>query len=322
VKKSLILLPLFLFHFLIVLILLTALDLIYRIGTLPAEQSVAVIRLLPHSIKQVLPAACICALLFTFLRMVKKPGSRLLSLLLLLTTASAVLIFGEIGVGLLPSQKVPPFRPKDTFKEGEFNTYGEGLLYIGEIEGDTLERVVLIRPPESPGGWELQYFPRIEARLEEDSIVIDMAPHSSGNLEFPARNIREGIFRPVTSLSWFLKDYEVLTQDLGSLTEQRGSEFYLLCCSLVFFVLGMNMWMRITRWPLFNFLLVVLIMRGVFFLYASVRLNLADELGKLFEGSILVKNLPSFGLLLFGLLFILIDALFVPYNQLKEEAGF
>ena len=43
--------------------------------------------------------------------------------------------------------------------------------------------------------------------------------------------------------------------------------------------------------------------------------------GTLFEGSILAKNLPSFGFLLLGLLFILAEALFVPYDRLSKDRG-
>ena len=315
VRKSLILPLHFLFNFLIIVIVIAGLDLLYRIGAAPTEQGVAVINMIPYSVKQVLPAACICALLFTFLRMVKKPGSHLLSLLLLMTTASAVLIFSEIGVSLIErEQPARTLNASNVLKPGVFHVYGEGLLYVEEIEGDSLERVVNVRQ-------KIQYLPRTEARLTGNTIAIDMSLHSEPALEFPAITIRERIFRPVISLGWFLRDYAILTDDLSTLLEERGWEFYLLCVSLIFFVLGTNMWMRITRWPLFNFLLVVLIIRGVFFLYAYVRLNLANELGKLFEGSILAKNLPSFGLLLLGLLFILAEALFVPYDRLSKDGG-
>ena len=231
-----------------------------------------------------------------------------------MTTASAVLIFSEIGVSLIErEQPARTLNASNVLKPGVFHVYGEGLLYVEEIEGDSLERVVNVRQ-------KIQYLPRAEARLTEDTITIDMSPHSE-SLEFPAKTIREGIFRPVISLGWFLSDYAILTDDLSALLEQRGWEFYLLCVSLILFVMGTNLWMRITRWPLFNFLLVVLIIRGVFFLYAYVRLNLANELGKLFEGSILAKNLPSFGFLLLGLLFILAEALFVPYDRLSKDRG-
>jgi hypothetical protein len=238
-----------------------------------------------------------------------------------MTTASAVLIFSAIGVSLIErAQSAPKLNASNVLKPGIFHIYGEGLLYVEDIEGDLLKGVAHVQTSAVPGEQSIQYFPRTEAKLVGRNIAIDMKP-PSGSLEFPVEVIREGIFQPVTSLAWFLADYAILTNDMASLLEQRGWEFYLLCISLIFFVLGTNLWMRITRWPLFNFLLVVLIIRGVFFLYAYVRLNLANELTTLFEDSILAKNLPSFGFLILGLLFILAEALFVPYDRLSEERG-
>jgi hypothetical protein len=321
VRKSLVLPLLYLFNFLIVVIIVAALDFLYRVGTVPADQGVAVINLIPFSLRQAIPAACICALLFTFLRMINKPGSHFLSLLLLLATASAVLIFSLIGISLIEGDRpVGSTSASEVFKPGVIHVYGAGMLYVEEVEGDSLERVVHIMAPESAETPKIRYAPRARARLNGDTVSVDMGSEY-GELEFSAKKIREGFFRPVAPLAFFLSDYAILTDDLGNLQKEGGWEFYLLCVALVFFVLGTNLWMRITRWPLFNFLLVVLIIRGIFFLYAYVRVNLANELVKLFEESILAKNLPAFGFLLLGLIFILAEALFVPYDRLSEDRG-
>ncbi len=325
VRKSLVLPLLYLFNFLIVIIIVATLDFLYRIGTVPTDQGVAVINLFPFSLRQALPAASICALLFTFLRMINKPGSRFMSLLLLLATASAVLIFSAIGIRMIESeQPVGSRKVSEVLKPGIFHVYGAGLLYVDEIEGDTLERIVHIKEPEkeseTEGKSKIEYTLRARAQLRGEKVVIDRSPDYD-TLEISTKEIREGIFRPVTSVGFFLSDYAILIDDMSNLQMQGGWEFYLLCVSLVFFVLGTNLWMRITRWPLFNFLLVVLIIRGIFFLYAYVRLNLANELAKLFEDSILAKNLPAFGFLLLGLLFLLAEALFVPYDRLSEDRG-
>ena len=76
--------------------------------------------------------------------------------------------------------------------------------------------------------------------------------------------------------------------------------------------------MRLTRWPLFNFLTAILVIRGGLFLYDLVRKDLAGELEDYLAASVTVRALPAVLLLAVGVLFFLVDILFIPADRLKR----
>jgi len=336
--KNAVLLPIFfLFLFLIISLLFTALNLLQSLSMAQEPGTALVVSTLPRSLLHMLPASCVFALLFLFPRMVRKPGFRLLSFLLLAATASAVLIFVQRGIEPLVAQEkavepaamepaaVGPAAMKPAairLDAGKFFTHGRGIFFADERE-DTryFLNTVLIDDSDPVREWKMEFFPRLQFHVEENLISVKLSEISQPDLKLPAeRNVRQ-IFRTDAMIDSLVRDYQLLTQEIEVLMKAGGSEFYLLCISLATFVLGSYTLMRTTRWPLFNFLLVLLLIRGVLYLYALIRLDFADELGKLITESSLARILPSLVMIGLGVLLILIDILFVPSRSGEEEGA-
>jgi hypothetical protein len=273
-----------------------------------------------------------------------RPGSRLLSFLLVLTVAFLSFVFIELGIDAVAVKVKPPFHVGDKLQEKRLYSHEKGIFYIGEIKDNEINGFAAIstNPPSGKGAAgegaagegatgedaagedaaeksAIQYIPQARMRTDTENNLIYL-DSLWGTLNIPANTIERRVFKPVSALQRFFDDYQKVNSDLQSFMRSQRWEFYLLCFSLVFFALTSGMWMRITRWPVFNFLVVLLVLRGGFFLYALLREDLVKELGKLLTDSLLVRILPTLSLLAIGVLFFLIDLLFVPYESIREEA--
>ena len=345
-KNSILLPALFLFILLILLTALTALHLLQQSSATAQGGAVSLLERLPRSVETMLPAACVGALLLLFLRMAFRPGNRLLSFLLLFAAAFAVLALSEIGLGRIGISRTAEGGDGDTpgitgtIEERRIHPTGGGALYVGEVArvdagggigADRLRKLVYVRPrsqadgraPEEVSGDQaLVYVADARARLTlGGSIAVDLSPAVRAGVTLPAAGAAQSVFEPAPSLLQFVRDYSVLLGDITSLRADRPAQYLLLCASLIAFVLGASVWMRITIWPLFNFLAALLVVRGGLYLYSLARVDLAEELGGFFSGTSYVRALPAVALLVLGVLFLLIDILFVPPDRFGRRMG-
>ena len=111
VKNSVVLPALFLFYFIITLTGLSLLSLLQHLGRYYSGEGTFVLGWLPSSIRSMLPAAVFLSLFFLFFRMLKKPGSRLLTFILMLVTVAAALVGGNMGLHqILIGQLIQPLQ--------------------------------------------------------------------------------------------------------------------------------------------------------------------------------------------------------------------
>jgi hypothetical protein len=80
------------------------------------------------------------------------------------------------------------------------------------------------------------------------------------------------------------------------------------------------MFFRLSRWPLANVLLGLLIMRGFLALFRLLRDELAGQMAKLLPNPALLDYLPEVALLVVGLILLLVDLLFFPFDRWQREA--
>ena len=323
-KNTFVLPALFLFYFLIILFLITALNVLQFIVISfenTRETNVFTGRLL-YSTKEVLPAACFLSLVILFLRIVKKPGSRLLTYIMLLLTAVLVLIFGQIGLNQFTGPGQLSAEHPYNIKQNKLNPLQEGLLYVNEIEDNNLTAIVFIRSIDSTEEDRLDFFTYGKTRIEENRLIMDTA--GGRPLTFPEAAAMNPVFGSVftssTVLESVLDDYAVLLRDLQILLEESILEFFILCFALVFDLLSSNLIMRVTKWPLLNFLIVLLFMRGFLFLYSIIRQGFPIETGEMSPEGLFGRLLPSLGFMVLGILFFLANVIFVPFNRLTEAA--
>ncbi len=310
----------FLFYFIIVILLFSGLNLLAFWGGLYSENSEIlvkmVVQLIPESILLVLPVSVLTTLVLLLFRILKNPGSRFLSFILPLICALAVMIFGYMGLNLIRHRDEQiPATPARYLVPGKFNSVEDQIVYVGEIEGKNLRSILIIggSNPEM----NFIYYPRGTAETGKEglSIIIPERPR----LVLNASPVYSSIFSQDRFVTGILRDLLCMNRELNTLFMESKTGFYLCCFALIFSFLSASVFMRISKWPLLNVLLGLLVMRGFFSLFRFLREGVALEMEKIVTSNILIQFLPSLILLGFGVLLFLIDILFVPFDMWKRE---
>lgn len=296
----------FLLQFLILIILLSGFALLRRWGLASAGGSGkwSAAGMIPIILREGFPAACFLSLLITFLRVFTMPGSRFLTFLFLLVSASLLLVLGEIGISVYLGTKDPD--PNLPPKTGSFYSFEGGAFYAVNEENGMLSPLIGI---DTMNGWKLTYYPQAEYLEKDGKRTLDLP--TGEQREIQNSDTTELIFGRTPVAAGIVRDYQTLNRDLIRFLDERRNEFILLVLALVVLTLGSQILMRITRWPLLNYCLLLLFIRGALLLYGLARRELFLD-----EGSSVTLSLI---ILAAGLLLFLLDTLFLSFDFWKGK---
>ena len=247
------------------------------------------------------------ALLVSHFSIIRRPGLKTLSLVLLLATATVSLYFGLHGLSVLrggartgaalPGSPPPAERLRKT---------AEAYLWVGDTKSTPLRTILLLEPGKGSAGFKL--YPEGVYNAEKETLRILQTGRelslSPGNGEETPKFLAP-LFRDVA--------YAASIATPGTLFDPKSGIFVL---AFVFF--GFSLWTlaRISRWPLFNMWIVFgvawLTLMGVRF----VGTVLAPELARL--GPI-AAFLPALFPVTFGLVFFLGGLLLPPLKAWKRD---
>jgi hypothetical protein len=324
VKNALRLPALYLLFFILLVLLLTGISLLeLRVGnfgeTGRAARALAASRLVPILLER-FPAAALFALVLTLFPLYHRPGNRFLCYLLPMGAAFAVLAFGGLALRRLPAPPRPPAPSvAGYFLPRHFQEFGDGVLYLDGVQGSRLEGVVAQGP--AAAGPRLGYLGSSQASFDGKRLIVrgggrglsapDRPAHAVllAEAKEPAQQLRAG----------FTADLQFLARALDARYGSSPSSYHLTCLALVFSFFTAGMFFRISRWPLANVLLAFLVMRGYLFLYRWLREGVAGELADLIGAPRLAAYLPEAALLTLGVLLLLIDLLFLPFERRRGE---
>jgi len=319
-KESLRLPIVFLFFFIITIFLLAGLNLLSFWGRIYSDNTDLVMRLvlrrIPVSVLEMLPASVLLALILLLFRIIRHPGNRFLSFIIPLISAFLVLAAGYLGLQMiLPGYEEIKLTPARYLAAGNFIKAEDRVLYVETLQDSSLGSILLVGRgnPEK----NFSYYPRgrVEALGEELKISVPESPA----LVFKLETLFSSIFRKAPIVRDFLHDIQLVNRELNAFFNQSRSSFYFCCFSLVFSFLSVSVLMRISRWPLFNILLGFLVMRGFFYLFRFLREEIASEVGKILADQTMIQLLPILTLVGFGALMLLLDILFVPFRSWHRE---
>jgi hypothetical protein len=279
-------------------------------------------RLVPV-LRECFPAAVLFALVLTLFPLYRRPGSRFLSYLLPMGAAFVVLAFGGQALRRLPAA---PRSPEPTaagfFLPQCFQEFGGATLYLEGLQGSRLDGVVTQGPPAD--GPRLAYLGSSEARVPGQPDGQLTIRGGGRSLSAPARPAYAVLLAeaddPVQRLlAGFAADLRRLDRELDARYRASQPAYYLTCLALVFSFFTAGMFFRISRWPLANVLLAFLVLRGYLFLFGWLREEVAGELARLAGMPRLVSSLPEAALLTLGVVFLLVDLLFLPFERSHGE---
>ena len=319
-RDSLILPIIYLFVFLILSLFLTGLYIVLELAA-TMETSGFSINKLPLIIRDVIPVSSIVSLLFIFIRILKKPGIHILTFMLPLATAFCVLFFGIIGINMIvkPVEETVPV--KNYIKPGKFLFFDNNILYIGSISDNTVSNIIYIDSNDlflNPGNNMkiYKYIDRAQAELKDNKINIHSADIT---LSLDTMTYYSGFYAADSILESVFNGISLLNRELNEFLQNNLLEFAILCFSFVFIVMASNVFMRITRWPLFNFFVVMFITIGSVFLYNFLKNHIVMEFFSEISDSFFLRMIPSISLLLIGLIFVFIDIIFIPFDFWSRE---
>jgi hypothetical protein len=319
---------LFLFVFVLLFILFSALSVLALWGSVYSEGREAALQVveahIPQLLVQMLPAAVLVALVVLLARIAAKPGSRFLSLLIPLAGAFVLLAFGYqilqrlgpadgAGPGVSRPGVVEP-SPRRFLLPEVFNTTESKVIYVEQIDERTVSPVVLAEGGSADQ--KLLYFPQGRISVGEDSIVIRMAGYT---LEIDPDPVFGSMFAADPVLRRFFSDLDFLNRELQRVFRHSLPAFYFAVLALVVAFYGSGMFLRLTRWHLLNVTLALLAIRGLLALFRFMSEGVVFELEKVLRNPQAVQFLPELALLVVGGLLLLLDLLFVPFQRVEEE---
>ena len=301
---------------------------------------------LPVRLLQILPVSILISLTALFIRILVKPGSRFLSFLLPLGTAFAVLIFGYYFLNVMNETSSPPagtshtelphagtsHRAGTTHTEkravkaerfllpGKFTDLGEYTVYTESLQNGKAANLIIMEDGKSATENEqkkFNFYSRV--KINADAQGITLYPSNEKGMKINARPVYSFIFQEDSRLSSFFRDIGLLNGELDRQYHSSRTGFLILSFSLVFFCVASSVLMRISRWPLLNFMIGLLILRGIFSLFRFLKTEIILELTKVLVDSPLIDFLPAMIFLFLGLVLLLIDLVFVDYNFWQRE---
>jgi len=357
-KDSLLLPVILLLIFLVVFLLIAGLATLKNWGECFSEGSNTLVEAisynLPVRLLQILPVSILISLVALFIRILVKPGSRFLSFLLPLGTAFAVLIFGYYFLNETSHRAGRPVRaalygPPDTGRPiraptayglrptashtekravkaerfllpGKFIDLGGYTVYTESLQNGKAANLIIMEDGKSATENEqkkFNFYSRVEIKADAQGITLYSSDMKG--VEIKARPVYSFIFQEDSRLSSFFRDIGLLNAELDRQYHNSRIGFLILSFSLLFFCVASSVLMRISRWPLLNFMIGLLILRGIFSLFRFLKTEIILELKKVLVDFPLIDFLPAVIFIFLGLVLLLIDLVFVDNNFWQRE---
>lgn len=317
-KNSLILPVIYLFVFLILTILLTGFNIVIKLAA-TMETSGFSVKEIPVFIKNVIPVSGLLSLLFLFIRILKKPGMHFLSFVLPLATAFCALFFGIISINTVITPVEETVTIKNYIKPNKFLFSENNILYISNLSDNKIDNAIyidtnnLFLEPEN-NTQMYQFIDSANVEIEDNKININ-----TGRKVISLDTIYSGYYSSGEIMETIFKSISSINKELSEFYNRNITEFAILCFSFVFIIMSSNVFMRITRWPLFNFFVVMFISIGAILLYNFLKNHIVLEFFTENTDSLFLRLIPCISLLIIGVLFLFIDIIFIPFNFWDKE---
>jgi hypothetical protein len=256
---------------------------------------------IPAVLRETLPVTAVSGVFLLFLSLVRKPGSQVLAFVLSLATATAVLFFGTIGIDRLDRS----FRSVESDRQylipQHIHRLSTRVVFIGTRRGDSLgQLVVSANLPQQSSGPFLEYLSRSTVDPHGPTIV-SADPRRRIPVE-PENPFFQPMFKAPPFLSAFFADVAALNAHLAGLVQDSRLELAITAAAMALFSMSCLGFAGLSRWPLVNAMLCLVLFRGLFFVYRIITSDLTRELTLLVIHEEQLSLLPAVLLAVVGLL--------------------
>jgi len=321
VKEPLKLPFLLLFILLCVLVVLSALNLLstwgmYESGAHSFGIGYALSRL-PRSAFEVMIPSVVLSLLLAGMRMARRQFSRFLGLLVCLVVSYAALVNGMIWLRALAQKSRPaPAAAVQYFRPAGFTPVGAVLLNPRTVKDDSLGGALLVDPARA--GARFSVFPDAKASISDRGVSVTLMGARPVRISGKPGLARGALFAADRFTTLFLRDFGVLTADFERLLAGSLPEFFAACFALLFLCTASFVFLRASRWPLLNILLLALAARGYVLLWHVLSVDVAPVIARAVTDRLLVRMFPAAAMAVLGILLLLVDILFIPADRWKQ----
>ncbi len=186
-----------------------------------------------------------------------------------LATLTTALLFGagllslvlqDVAVGKEPDLSIPSAE--------RLYQVGFGTVYFGSVEGIRFEDVVLLQPRQQP---VLRFYDEAMLDPEENGLLLFRDGDRPELLRFATQDSPWASTPAAPAyLSGFLRDVVQAREHFLSTLQQSQINALILSAALAIYFSSCFIWVRYTRWPLFNVLISLLILRLTLTVYAVI----------------------------------------------------
>ena len=269
-----------------------------------------------------LPAVLLSVVLLGF-RMMRRPISRLLGFLIVLGAGYAVLVNGLIWSHRAETAVREPAAAAGSWKRylppDSFTAAGTRYVAPNATKDGGIGPVLVTDTSRTAPRFALYASGTVSVKDGGVSLLASGAKPLDLRQQMPPAVTP--LFAADTFTDYFLRDFREMNGTLRELLVRSTGRFLFACFALLFLVSASLVLLRITRWPLFNALLMVLAVRAYLLLYHLLAVELAPAIGRVVADPLLRLLAPSAAFVVVGVVLLLVDILFVPADRWTVEAG-
>ncbi len=273
---------------------------------------------LPRSLFDVTIPSVVLSIVLLGFRMVRKPFSRFLGLLIVLVAGYVVLVNGMIWFRTL-SASVPPLQEtsRQYIEPSTLTRFGGRLIAVRSIDNAGFRDLLVFDATRSQDRFTLYPSGKVVTR---NGTVTLSATGKQMTLTGTPELATTALFAPDRFTAAFLGDLHSLTVDFERLMSGLPGVFFIACFSLIFLCTTSLVLLRITKWPLVNIMLLVIAVRGYFSLYHLFAVTLAPRVAGIIADPLAARMAPSAVFAAIAVLLLLIDIIFIPADRWKNGA--
>ena len=311
-KDALLILPRYLFFAFLLLVVLSLSSLIPFVSTRPWRADFPAL-----IVESILLPCIIGALFFSFPFVPKEHGPRLVAVLILCVLSGASLFFGlimtdEVNVNRPPSDIDFPFEARSIQK------IDSGLVVTDSVVPDQRKIEGLVRLTYRSTdlfGLDVGASSPIDAAFYPTALYDPGTDLLNAKAERIPISPADPTVSPLLSAPPFLKallgEIDEIQTYLLSLRSVSLDRYLTACIGICVFAASCLVFLTLSSWRFINFLITVLMFRGVFLVFALLTGRLIGEVFSGIEHNFIAQHLPALLLLVLAVLFVALDHLVV-----------
>ena len=273
---------------------------------------------LPRSIYDVMVPSVVLSIVLLGFRLVRRRFSRFTALFIVLGVGYVVLVNGMILIrplaGPSPAAAVTA---EQYITPSTFVRVGDRMINVRSLSG-TRARAVLVFDPAREGA-RFTVSPEGTAVMTGGALRLTTAGPRPLTISGEPDLSWTGVFAADRFTSLFLRDIRTMTVDFQGLVATSRAAFFASSFALVFLCTTSLMLLRITRWPLVNVMLLGFAVRGYFSLYHLLAVSFAPQLAQVVTDRFVARMFPFVAFVGLGILFLLVDIIFIPADRWVNE---